>query len=76
MLVKTREGGSYAKTVKAVKGAVYPTTLSLEVNKMRTREVHLLIESKSGTKAKSEASLLVKTVEDKIVGKISAVTTV
>lgn len=66
VLVKVPAGGSYAETVKAVKGAVNPIELGVDIAAMRmTRDGHLLLEVRGGD-APASAEKLTGAVADKV----------
>lgn len=73
ILIKVPTGGTYAETVKTVKGAVNPMELGVDIAAMRmTREGHLLLEVR-GDDATASAEKLKNLVTDKAgtpVGKI------
>lgn len=73
VLVKVREGGSYADTVKTVKGAVNPVQLGITIKAMRrTMEGHLILELKGGN-AVAEADKLKTAVADKVGDRVGEV---
>lgn len=74
VLIKGREGASYAETVRAIKNVVNPAVLGVNISKMRmTREGHLLLEVKDGDDSVKKAEVLKEAVVNLASDHVSAV---
>lgn len=74
MLIRVAEGETFDGTLRAVRSAVDPDELGVEIRKLsKTQGGHLLVEVKGGPKAAEGAAALAKAVTDKGIGSMGGV---